>query len=228
MTTLQDLRSAVTRLLTICGYPGTFILQKNADDAAFEVYVFTLVLRAFRQAGGAIQIRSIEFPNSTPPIFYFRGSPGYIYSRRVDYGYAEIEYNGVSLEVHIDVEHRGSSGVQHEFDVSIISSKEGRKSRRSNLPSHPSHSETSAALECKFYSTNLQKSLIRELVGAGIDMGQLRIYRFVSNRGSPTIKQYCTGPNRRPVYTENLSPLNPRGEQALIDNLVEDIGMWLG
>lgn len=156
MATFQDLRASISNLLNNCGYPGSFILRNGADDAAFEAYVFMLVVRAFENLGASIDFRGIRNENVPPPSFIFRGSPGYIYSRDVDYGFAICRYKGGAYEIHLDVQHAGSSGVLHELDISIISREEGQKCRaRAMTPSHPRARNTKGAVECKFYRSSL-------------------------------------------------------------------------
>ena len=231
MTDLQALNAAVAGLMASAGFPGPFILRRNAADAAYESYVFMLVLRAISQANGQVTLRSIVNPGGAPATFVFRGSPGYIFSDEFDYGYAACTLGGRPFEVHIDVRHFGSSRVLHEIDVSFIDGPEAVRCRARS--EHPSSRRTHAAFECKFYGDTLGIALIRTYVGLTVDIGGLAISRFVSNASSQTIARYCTSPNvrARPRFTPNLFPGPVIGqltqsEQQFVDSVEDDLRSW--
>lgn len=171
-------------------------------------------------------MRSISYANRPPRIFIFRGSPGRIYSAINDYGYALCSHNGHSFEVHVDVQHYGSSKVLHEIDVSIIEHDEGDRCRQNRT--NPSAGKTKGAVECKFYGSNLGTTLIRTFVGLTDDLGALKISRFVTNHTSRTISKYCTGKASRPRFIEQLTPLNHNAENQFIYSVVDDLKKWLG
>lgn len=209
--------------------PAAFQLRRNLADAAYEAYIFSLVLRAVEQLGGQIRLRSITSPSAAPTTFVFRGAPGAISSRRSDYGYAVCSYGGQTFEVHVDVEHEGSSGVPHEIDVSLVDATEADRCRLARRS--PKAEKTRGMIECKFYSRRLDVALIRMLVGLKDDMGVTKIARLVTNVGrdrSRAVSRYCAGKRARPRATGDVTPLNPISEQQFIDSLVDDLRAWLG
>ncbi len=226
MTTINDLRTSINNLLATGSLPSTFVLRRNAIDAAYEAYIFTLILHAVRQIGGSVELRSINNPNRPPRTFIFRGSPGRIYSSLDDYGYALCSYNGHTFEVHVDVQYYGTSKVLHEIDISIVEHDEADRCRQNGT--NPLAGKTKGALECKFYGNNLGTTLIRTFVGLTDDLGTLKISRFVTNHTSRTISKYCTGKTSRPRFMERLTPLNPDAENQFIYSVVDDLRKWLG
>lgn len=229
MTNLPELQSAITNLTNNLSLPGPFMLRRNAADAAYEAYVFMLVLRAIVQAGGQASLRSINSTTAAPATFVFRGSPGAIYSQAYDYGYAACTFNGQEFEVHVDVLFFGNSRVLHEIDVSILDSAEAVRCR--DRGQHPTAGKTYAAFECKFYSGTPGTFLIRTFEGLAVDMGRLAICRFVSNAISQMIARYCTNPIIRPRFTANLVPepaLLPlsEAERQFVDSVVDDLRNW--
>lgn len=209
--------------------PAAFRLRRNLADAAYEAYIFTLVLRAVEQLGGRVQLRSITSPTTVPPTFVFRGAPGAISSRRYDYGYAACTYRGKAFEIHVDVEHRGNSGVPHEIDVSIIDAGEAARCRATGR--NPKAGKTRGMIECKFRDGRLGVELIRTLVGLKDDMGMMKIARLATNvarERSRAVSQYCAGKDARPRTTSELTPLDPTVEQQFVDSLVDDLRAWLG
>ena len=227
--TMSDLRNAIRNLLTNGGLPSNFLLLRNRADAAYEAYIFSLVLRAVDEAKGDVQLRSIGSPNQPPLIFIFRGSPGYINSSLSDYGYALCTLGGKKpFEVHLDVMYSGTSSVLHEVDVSLLLADEARRCRNGATIA-PAAGKAFGIIECKFYSRNLGTALIRTFVGlkAEFSSSKLVFARFVTNNSSLAIERYCAK-NTRPYYDPEVTPLNPDEESGFVENLKQDWRSWLG
>jgi hypothetical protein len=229
VTDLSALNTAITNLMNAASLPGPFILRRNAADAAYESYIFMFVLKAISQAGGQVSLRSLNNPNALPANFIFRGSPGFIYSRGFDYGYAECAFGGQALEVHVDVRHFGLSRVLHEIDVSILDAAEAARCRAQ--AEHPVARKTYGALECKFYGDTPGAVLIRTFVGLTVDMGSLPICRFVSNASSQAIARYCTNTSVRPRFTARLFPgavvgAQTEAERQFVYSVMDDLRKW--
>jgi hypothetical protein len=224
--TILELTTAIGDLFSSGVFPSPFELRRNADHAAYEAYVFTLVLRAVEQAGGTVEIRSILSPATLPGTFIFRGGPGDIYSTRYDYGYALCSYGDQEFEIHLDVEYRGNSRVSHEIDVSIVDRQEAERCRRTGSQRKPTARKTRGAIECKFYE-RLDTALIRAFVGLMDDMGDLKVSLFASNTTSATLDLYCRRKSKRPTFVGNLVP-NSVAEQEFIDAIADGLRNWPG
>lgn len=59
MTTLKDLRTAIDEVLGVPNVATVLQLNSNTRERAFECYVFALVVRAVRQAGGNVELRGV-------------------------------------------------------------------------------------------------------------------------------------------------------------------------
>jgi hypothetical protein len=95
----------------------------SADKAwdLFEAYVLTTVFEAARRQGGQISYRDVQ--GNPPTLFYFRTSPGNVYSTAHNYCHAIIDFQNPTiplLEVHIGIFVTGKSSITHECDVAVI------------------------------------------------------------------------------------------------------------
>lgn len=93
MATFADLIAAVQALLSTSGVSAALQLNSATRERAFEAYVFALVLRAVRRAGGTVQLMGVQTDQSPNPLV-FRGSPGQMSSRAQDFVYARCTLNG--------------------------------------------------------------------------------------------------------------------------------------
>lgn len=227
MTNLIDLETAIDSILQSGRLPSNVVLRCNSVNYTYEAYIFSLVLKAVEDFGAQVELRSINNQDSTPTDFIFRGSRGYIYSDSSDYGYAFFTYNNKDYEIHVEVQHHGSCGVLHKIDISIIESNEACKCRRRKL--HPSSGKTKGIIGCKFGNNVSDIDKIRSYVGLTTDFGSIDIRRFVTNYTSPTISAYCSGKgDKRPRFSENVTPLNISAEHEFICNIKDDLKKWLG
>ena len=159
MASIEDISDAVRQVLSYGAARTAIQLNSATRERAFEAYVFSLVVRAVRQAGGVVTIKGINSGNNPDPII-FRGGPGHMSSRSQNFAYAECELNSRSFEVHVDVQYVGTSGAVHEVDVSIFDHNRAEIVRESNII--PNTRNLRAALECKFYMTVLWGSRLVE------------------------------------------------------------------
>jgi hypothetical protein len=216
MATLQDLENAIDALL---GHPlgvNQYQLIQRVEEKAYEAYIFGLCLRAARELGVTPVLRGITGP---PTPFVFRGGPGQIHSRGRNYGYAQFTLNGHDFEIHTDVEFRGTSGMTHELDISIIRGVDARACRNSQTLDDPAAASLIGGWECKFYAGNLQKGLGRAFVGLIDDMGSnVRLSGFCSNSVHPQLRDYFQL-QRRPHPHFHLSPLEPSNEDIFVNQI---------
>jgi hypothetical protein len=128
----DELLSAVTAVLG-AAVPSTLSNPSAASDL-FELYVFTLVVRAAQEEGASVAYLDV---NGAPAqAFIFRTSSGYIWSKTHAYTHAVLTFQGREpLEAHIGVKVAGRSGVLHELDVSVIRQSEAYTARQNQV--HP-------------------------------------------------------------------------------------------
>lgn len=214
METINDLASAVRRLLD---HPLGIAMYRSAKPRAeksYEAYLFGLCLEAVREIGIIPSLTNIE---NRPDEFIFRGSPGKIYSQSRNYGYASFSINNIDFELHSGIEIKGNSQMTHELDVCIIHSRYAHNSRASRTD--PPAKSLVIGFECKFYSTTLPKSVGREFVGLVDDMGSKMYAKCLcSNSDSQQIRIYYQNSNRPDCYF-NLTPGNHKIERQLVERI---------
>ncbi len=218
MASLNDLRRAVTALLSVPGIRPVLQLNSNTRERAFEAYVFSLVLKGLRQAGAAVQLVGIQ-SGVDPTRWVFRGSPGQMSSTAQDFLYAECSLEDRSFEVHVDVQYEGSSGATHEIDVSIYDHRRADAVRRHNAL--PGSNYLYGAVECKFYDSTLGTSLGRAFVGLVDDCGALVLKSFATNGKSDGLRKYFRQ-KRRPDPFFTLSPLRPKTVTRFLNKVDHD------
>ena len=207
MTTLTDLQAAYNS--TLAG-AATVSSSGQANDA-FEIYVFTLALRAGREEGAVIQFVSASGINN-PPVLRFRTAPGRIYAPAHDYTHALLAFpQGLSYEAHIGVYVEGLAGVLHECDLAIIDAGEAQFCRKANV--HPKKLNLLLAAECKFYTGRLGIALGREFLGITADLGSEG--RFIlSNSDSRSVDRVLAHHKRKRHF--RLTPLNTDSENQVV------------
>ena len=213
MTTKSELfKSLQNTLNRISGSPMKTILKNNAEHSAYEVYVFSLILKAIKNIASD---NKITFENLDSGKFVARGGPGRLELNRSSY--ALFTYRNKEYEVHIDIEVEGTSGMIHEIDISIVDSERANNCRQvGSIPTAPS---VKVAFECKYYGNKLNKSLIRTYVGLLDDMGNILFSGFVSNLDNEDIQLYCSKKNR-PYFLSSLAPWEKK-EQTIFVGLLE-------
>jgi len=218
----KDLLSAVDGFIASL-QPGLHVnTVRSADDAAYAAYVFGLVLRAASGLPGtrAVDLRSISSPSAPLRAFIVRGAPGYIFSSVNDYGYSVFECNRNRYEIHLGVQYFGSSGVLHEFDISIIKQADADEARRNYV--NPGSGRACIVFECKFYSGNLGIRLGREFVGLLADFPSVKAARLATNAGPGSVRAYLASRVKYSLSDE-LVPGNPQAETQFINALIDDM-----
>ncbi len=109
MASFMTLVGAVETLLATPGVAAVLQMNSPTRERAFEAYVFALVVRAVRQAGGSVVLTGIR-SGADPNPHVFRGGPGQMSSRAQDFVYAKCMLGERSFEVHVDVQYEGTSG----------------------------------------------------------------------------------------------------------------------
>lgn len=119
---LAQIRSALTPL------PPSLTNSSQGSDL-FEAYILTLILQASRSEGATISYENVF--GSAPNQFYFRTSPGHIYSTRHPYTHAVIDFGQrPPLEAHLGIRVSGRSQVLHECDVAVLDRSEAQECRQ--------------------------------------------------------------------------------------------------
>lgn len=225
MASLNDLRTAVTQILGLPAVPGILRLNSNTRERAFEAYVFALVLRAVRQAGGTAQLHGI-LSGANPNPVVLRGAPGHMASRAQDFSYARCALNGREFEIHVDVVYVGGSGASHEIDISIYD-RAGAEAVRRGSRALPDTRRLRAAIECKFYDSQLGVALGRTFVGLVDDCGDLETKVFATNGQSLPLAAYFSK-KRRPHAFFAVSPLIPGNRDRLVGVIEQALREWAG
>lgn len=224
MATFADLTAAVQALLSASGASAALQLNSATRERAFEAYVFALVLRAVRRAGGAVQLMGIQTGQGPNPLV-FRGSPGQMSSRAQDFAYARCILNGYEFEVHVDVQYLGTSGATHEIDVAVFDAERADTIRQTRAI--PGVRQLHGAIECKFYDSTLGTGLGRAFVGLLDDCGSLRLNSFATNGRNNGLARYFSKKNRpQPFF--GLSPLRPSVSERFVSDVEQALRKWRG
>lgn len=224
VSTFDDLVAATEALLQLPATKKAIQLNSATREHAFEAFVFSLVLKAVKAAGGQVQLVGINSgPNPNPIVF--RGGPGQMSSRAKDFVYGLCTLNGSTFEVHVDVQYAGASTATHEIDVSIFDAEEANRVRQARRL--PGIRKLNGAIECKFYDSSLGTGLGRAFVGLVSDCGSLRVNSFVTNGRHQGLAKYLTRKSRPQPFFE-LSPLNPNVVARFVRDVEQSIRKWLG
>jgi hypothetical protein len=200
MTIIGDLLTQIQSTLGSGTSPSLSAASDTSD--IFEAYIFSLVIEAAHIEGASIMFQDVTGQNN-PPVFIFRTSPGYIFSAIQPYTHAVIAFNNKPiLEAHLGVRVAGISHVLHECDVAVIEQAEAATCRLRQVA--PRSSKIILAVECKFYTTNLQLHLAREFIGLSSDLYGSSEQIFVSNTSSDTVERLLT--SRRKIWDHNIQP----------------------
>ena len=159
----------------------------SAVNDLYEAYLFSLILRAARLQGALVTLTCIS--GGQPAPFVFRTSPGYLNSRRRNYGHAVIEFPDCPpLEAHLGVRISGHSAVLHECDVLVLLQEEANICRsRRELVAPRSH-KVIVAVEAKYYVSDLGLHLGRGFLGLVADTSMQNAF-FVINRRAKSIEK---------------------------------------
>ena len=221
---LAELTSLVDEVLASVDSGSALYLNRNTVDAAYAAYVFSLVLAAVERiaTNNTVVLRSVQtlLQQTSPNTFIIRGSPGPLYSTTQDFGFARFTYQEQDYEVHLGVQYRGTSGVLHEFDISILPASKATDCRARSKA--PGSAHAAAIFECKCYSNNLGIELGREFVGLRADFSSVPMARLVSNADSQNVSLFLRG-NSRPKMTPLLTPQNAEMEQEFIYAIADEL-----
>jgi hypothetical protein len=189
-------------------------IQPNLTTASavsdiFEVYVFSLVVRAAETEGATVAFYDVYGqPANT---FIFRTSPGHLWSSTQPYTYARLSFPTKELlEAHLGVRVAGRSHVLHELDVCVLTHAEAETCRRNQVP--PRSSRVLIAVECKFYTSLLSLDLARAFIGLESDISTKDAF-FVTNTSSSSVERLLTARSRK--WEHNIVP----SSQVNVDRL---------
>lgn len=171
-------RQAATRI----NIPGT-------SGNLYELYVYTLVCEAVKQAGLHLQLHT-----SLPGEFHFRCSPGMLNSRFSYYSF--VGHSGATYEIRNGIEVHGHSMMRHESDLCIL------RSPGANSQPVGQYSELVLTLECKCYaSASSLKSEVRKNLGMVQDWS--RSAHASQTKGTPQGCIHC-GLGFIPLFVTNV------------------------
>jgi hypothetical protein len=165
------------------------LTSASAASDLFEAYVWCLAVDAARDEGANVQFRDV-FGNVAPSSFYFRTSPGFIFSTAQPYTHAELSFpNRALLEAHVGIRVSGRSGVLHECDVAVLLKSEADLCRSENVS--PRSARVIISAECKFYSADVPLGMARGFVGLTSDLSTKDRF-FVVNTESDSAERLLT------------------------------------
>ena len=222
--TISQLKSLIDVVLNSIKVSSAVYLNRNTVDAAYAGYVFGLILRAVDRVADPKTVHLSSALAGTnkanPQVFVIRGSPGPLNAGTQDFGFATFEHRGTRYEIHLGAQFQGSSGVLHEFDISIIPGKDASKCRNSGKP--PGPSSACAVFECKCYTKYLGIELGREFVGLKADFTSVPMARLVTNSQSDSVARFLRKTSR-PKLTYRLDPNNSAMEQEFIYAVADEL-----
>lgn len=159
--------------------------NSSAANDVYEGYIWALCLQAAKLQNGIVSFETSSGQSAYSLIF--RTSPGNIFSQSQQYTHANLSFGGCPpLEVHIGIKVLGKSRVLHECDVAIVEKAEAELCRRESV--HPRASKVFMAIECKFYTSNLQLHLGRGFLGLTNEIHRDERYIISNARSSNVAK----------------------------------------
>ena len=197
-TLLPAIRDALGQAVT-----PSLTSQSDVSDV-YEAYIFTILLRAASTEGANVVLSSRD--GNTPGHFHFRTSPGYLKSRRHDYGHAELHFShSPALEVHMAVRVAGGSNVLHECDLSVLDANEAQLCRRGPQTVAPRSARVRIAVEAKYYTTFLPLQMGRAFLGLVRDLSSDSSF-FVFNREARSVERLLA--HKKQYWDHNILPTN--------------------
>jgi hypothetical protein len=207
MALIDDLLTAVGNALPGCNTPGLTTLSDAWD--VYEVFVWTIVLRAASQQG-PVTITYHDHNGQPTVTLVFPTSP--VSVGRSTYSHARIAFPQKRLlEAHVGVYAAGRSTVHHECDVMVVSHAEATTCRQyatnnANSTIHPRSTEVVCFGECKCYDkTALSIGIGRSFLGVTLDLRPAR-GAFASNKDYDRLERLLVRNQRR--YVGSLVPTN--------------------
>jgi len=188
------------------------LTTSSTIDNLYEVYLFTLVLKAAQKEGATVRLLNMNA--SSPATLYFRTSPGFITSNRQNYSLAEIAFpSAPALEAHVSIRVSGHSHVLHECDICILLKSEAELCRRSSDRVAPRSSKVILNIEAKFYTTSLSLGLGRSFLGLTADLSAKNSF-FITNTTSVSVEKLLS--HKSKSWEHNIKP----GNNTEIDRLI--------
>ncbi|OCQ93332.1 hypothetical protein BCD67_03565 [Oscillatoriales cyanobacterium USR001] len=167
----------------------------------FDVYLFTILLKAIANEGGDIYYKNVLDGN--PNSLVFRKTPGKIHGNIHPYTHAVVEFpNKPPLEVHIGVKVQGRAGVLHECNVLVLYKKEADLCRL--LSREPRHSQVIVAIKSQFYTSQLKVEIAGSFIGLASDIRYEGGSYFISNSSSYSVAKLLT--TARKKWEHNIVP----------------------
>ena len=193
---LDEIRQALGQAVS-----PSLTTQSGVSDI-YEAYVFVVLLQAARAEGAQVGFCSIQ--GGAANQFVFRTSPGYLNSRRQNYGYAEIRFPRCpTLETHLGVRVAGQSNVLHECDVSVLDQAEAELCRRPVRTVAPRSARVRVAVEAKYYTTALSLQLGRAFLGLTRDLSADNVF-LVFNREAESVERLLA--NKKQQWEHRVVP----------------------
>lgn len=157
---LAEIRDALTPL-------SPSLTNASHGSDLFEAYILTLIVAAARSEGATVTFETVA--GAPPARFFFRTSPGHIYSRLHPYTHAVIDFvTCPPLEAHVGILVSGKSRVLHECDVAVLDRDEASNCRQHRA--EPRSNKLLLSVEAKFYTTTLSLNLARAFIGLISDL----------------------------------------------------------
>ena len=196
---------------------NTSYINLASNNDLFEVYIFSLIIRAAEAEGAQVSFRDIN--GGITSTLIFRTSPGQIYSRLNSYSYALIEFSSrPALETHLGIMVAGKSGVLHEADIAVLYSDEAENCRQNHVA--PRSSKIVLSVECKYYSSNLGLGLARGYIGLVSDLSVEDPF-FVTNASSSSVEKFLA--HRAKHWEKEISPACQNDEVGRLFNVFRDV-----
>ncbi|WP_449417594.1 hypothetical protein [Phormidium nigroviride] len=167
----------------------------------FNIYLFTILLKAIANEGGEIYYKDVFDGN--PNSLVFRKNSGKIHGNVHPYTHAAIEFpNKPPLEVHIGVKVQGRAGVLHECNLLVLYQKEGDLCRLLNR--EPRHSQVIIAIKSQYYTSPLKLDIAGSFIGLASDIRYEGGSYFISNSSSDSVAKLLT--TARKKWELNIVP----------------------
>lgn len=160
----KTLEDKIDRFLNSLPNSPSKDLVSSTTDNLYEAYIYVLVAKAFLNDGWDLTHFNINQVTS-PAEFVFRTSPGKIWSKHRAYSYLVASKDNRSYEVHMGVEIEGKSGIESEIDISVILHQAAEEARNKPREKQVKSIHVPIVIECKCYTSYLNKSLGREFLG---------------------------------------------------------------
>lgn len=189
MTTTKKLLREINKTIRNVQTSAGQVISVGND--IYEVVVFTRMIKAINRSISS----SVNYVNKNPGIFVARGAPGQITNH--DFSYVVFVEKSNSHEIHLGVKIKGFSGVSHEADISVIDQAECNSARKDGR--EVDRAGCCLAIECKFYSSNLNLHIGRSLIGYGIEIDGPNLM-LVTNSNGDSISKLLEGYEYRKHY----------------------------